>query len=84
MPVIPASCCYSVQLDYLGRLESHKFETSLGNLVRPCLKTKAIQRTGWVVEVAQKVKVLAIKPDLGLIPRTHLVEGENQFPQIVL
>lgn len=32
------------------------------------------------MEVAQRVKILATKPDLSLIRGTHVVEGETQFP----
>lgn len=36
----------------------------------------------WASEVAQKVKALAIKAvDLSSIPRTRVVEGENQILQ---
>lgn len=35
--------------------------------------------------MAQLLKVLAAKPDdLSLIPGTHMVEGKNQRPQVVL
>lgn len=39
---------------------------------------------GWS-KMAGSVKVFAAKPeDLSSIPRTHIVKGENQLPQIVL
>lgn len=44
------------------------------------LKTEA-----WVSELAQQMKMPAAKPgNPSLIPKSHLVEGENQFLQAVL
>jgi hypothetical protein len=49
---------------YLGE----KGEKELYNLLR-------------ATEIAQEAKMLAAKPmDLGSLPRTHMVEGENQLP----
>jgi hypothetical protein len=37
------------------------------------------------IEMAQRAKVLATKPDdLSSIPGTYLVEGENPLPKVVL
>jgi hypothetical protein len=39
----------------------------------------------WVDEMSQGVKVFATKLDnLSLIPRTHIMEGENRLLQVVL
>lgn len=38
-----------------------------------------------VCETAPKGKALAAKShDLSLIPRTHMIKGENQVPRVVL
>lgn len=38
-----------------------------------------------VGDMVQRGKALVDKPDgVSLIPRTHLMEGENRFPKIVL
>lgn len=38
-----------------------------------------------VCEMAPKGKALAAKShDLSLIPRTHMIKGENQVPRVVL
>lgn len=35
-------------------------------------------------EMVQQVKILVTKPhDLILVPRTHVVEEENRFPQVL-
>lgn len=39
---------------------------------------------GRASEMAQRVKMFALKPDLSLIPEAHMVEGENWLPQVVL
>lgn len=39
----------------------------------------------WASEVAQQVKALSIKSvDLGSLPGTHMLEGENQLLKVVL
>lgn len=48
----------------------------LGNVY--CLNSKS--RAG---KMAQRFKVLSAKP-LNSIPGTHIMEGENQFQQVVL
>lgn len=37
----------------------------------------------WSDQMAQQIKELAVKPyNLTLIPRTHMVERENQLPRV--
>lgn len=42
-------------------------------------------QTGWAAEMAQQLGVVFTKPEaLNVISGTHMVEGENRLPQVVL
>lgn len=48
------------------------------------MKNTYPKRFSRVDEVAQWIRRLAIGTDLSLIPRTHVLEGENWLPKVVL
>lgn len=59
-----------------------KFEANVDD-VKPCFKKTKQQQQKVVDDTAQWVKALATESH-NLIPGAHVVEGVNQFPQVVL